>query len=247
MALAPALMVASLAGLALGSYAVTAGVRFARAEPSARGRSHCDRCGETLGFLQTIPVLSYLLAKGRCRACRASIDPIHLIGEISGLVTVLAAVWVRDPARTPLLIVLGLTLVTLATVDWRIGRLPNLLVALVAAIGLALSALTSLTALATGVAAAAIALVIFQGLRMVTARTPRGPAMGLGDVKLICALALWLGALTPWMVVAAAILALVVGRIVRPPEGRLATGPMFAFAGWVIGAGVEIWHWPTTV
>jgi len=244
---APALLVAALAGLALGSYAVTAALRYARAEASARGRSHCDACGQTLGFAQTVPIVSYFQAGGVCRSCRARIDPLHLAGEVAGLVVLLTAVLVGDVARGALMGGLGLALVWLAAVDWKVGRLPDPLVAVVAMAGLSLSALNSFEALAAGLVAAAVAFAIFQGLRLATARQARGAALGFGDVKLICAMALWLGALTPWMVVGAAILGLTFARLSRPAAGRLAFGPMLALAGWAVGMVAELRHWPTTV
>jgi len=242
---APALGLAALCGLALGSYAVTAAVRFARAEPSTFGRSHCDGCGRTLRFSQTIPVLSYVRAQGRCDACRTAIDPIHLVGELSGLLVLLMAFLASDLIRSPLLAALGLVLVAAAVIDWKVGRLPNVLTAAVAVLALMLAASKSIAAVEIGLGAATISLGVLLVLRWVMGRTGRDPGLGLGDVKLICALALWLGLATPWMVVGAAMAGLLVMNFVRPPDGRMAFGPALALAGWMVGIGGEWGLWPT--
>lgn len=51
-----------------------------------KGRSRCDNCGYTLKWYDLIPIISYITLKGRCRNCKAKIDPAHLYSEIlSGL------------------------------------------------------------------------------------------------------------------------------------------------------------------
>jgi leader peptidase (prepilin peptidase)/N-methyltransferase len=77
-------------------------------------------------------------------------------------------------------------------------------------------------------------------------RTRRGdPGLGFGDVKLIGALALWLGDLTPWMVVGAAILGLVASALLKPSGGRLAFGPAIAASAWTLGLVREANLWST--
>lgn len=246
-ALAPALGMAALAGLALGSYAVTAALRCARSEPSVGGRSHCDNCGQTLSFAQTVPVIAYVRARGACIACRARIDPIHLVGELGGLAVVVTAVLVQDWVRTPLLCLLGLALVATASIDWKIGRLPNTLTGVIAVIALLLAAAKSITALEVGLAAGAAAFLVLQSLRLLAGRLRRDPGLGLGDVKLTCALALWLGVATPWMVAGVALAGLVMMWALRPVGGRLAFGPSLAAAAWVVGIAGEWGAWPTTM
>jgi leader peptidase (prepilin peptidase) / N-methyltransferase len=244
---ASTLGLAALAGLALGSYAVTAAVRFARAEPSAVGRSHCDSCGQMLTFSQTVPLLSYIRARGSCMTCQVRIDPIHLVGELSGLLVVLTAFLVPDLVRTPILAVLGLLLIAASAIDWKIGRLPDVLTGAVAAMALLLSSLKSLAALEAGLFAAVIGFVLLQGLRWAAVKLRKDAGLGLGDVKLICALAVWLGVAAPWMVVGAAVAGLALMAIVRPSDGRLAFGPALAAGGWIVGIGGEWGYWPTTL
>jgi len=243
----PLLGLAGLVGLVTGSYAVTGAIRWSRAEPSSAGRSHCDACGQTLGFAHTVPIASYVAARGTCRTCRAPIDPTHLVGEVAGALLIVTAVATFDPVRTPLLAVLGLTLLAAATIDWKIGRLPDVLTAGVAILSGLIALSHSLRAAAAGAIAAVAAFLLLQGLRWLISRKRADPGLGFGDVKLICGLALWLGAATPWMMVGATLAGLVAMAVLRPKDGRLRFGPWLAAAAWVVGMGGELGIWPTTL
>ncbi len=226
-------------GLALGSYAVTAGLRVSRLEVTTLGRSHCDACGRSLSFVQTVPVASYLMLKGLCAHCGARIDPIHLAGELCGAVVLLAAPWGASPLRGALVSFMGLALLASAAVDLKTMRLPDPLTAAIAVAAAALAATHGLAALSAGVVAAAAATVIMLSVRWTVARRRGEPGLGLGDVKLTAALALWLGPATPLMVAIACGLGLAAAPFSRDARGRLPFGPMIAAAGWAAGAALE--------
>jgi leader peptidase (prepilin peptidase)/N-methyltransferase len=240
----PVLALGSLVGLCAGSYVTTAALRAAHGEQSVLGRSHCDGCGMTLNFLQTTPVLSFVSARGACRACGARIDPLHLVGELCG-----AALGVLAPLSPPtlgaiLVAGLGLTLLASAVIDARTRRLPNGLTFLVAVICLSLGIRAGSDAAFCGAVAALGSLLVLEGLRRLRVRYGRDPGLGFGDVKLICALALWLGVRTPWMVVLASVLGLVSWAVWRPADGKFAFGPMIAIAGFGVGLAGEGGLWP---
>lgn len=69
-------------GTVMASFLGCMGWRMCNGESVARGRSHCDSCGHVLGGRDLIPILSYLLSKGRCRYCGAKIPKINLFGEL---------------------------------------------------------------------------------------------------------------------------------------------------------------------
>lgn len=241
------LALGALVGLAAGSYVTTAALRGARDEQATYGRSRCDGCGVALGFAQTVPVLSYIGARGACRACGSRIDPLHPAGELAGGLIGVSAVLARPGFDTLLVAALAFILWAAAVVDARTRRLPDVLTAAAALIGVLLSLRHDPSAMLAGGVACGCAFLILTGLRALRSRQGRDPGLGFGDVKLICALALWLGALTPWMVMAAAVLALVAQRWVRPPDGRMAFGPAIALAGLVIGLAMEGGWWPATI
>ena len=58
--------------------------RLPRNESIVKGRSHCDHCGHSLGAMELIPVISYLMLRGRCKNCHGKIPVRSLVVEILG-------------------------------------------------------------------------------------------------------------------------------------------------------------------
>ncbi len=238
----PAFMLpAALVGACLGSFAATAGLRAARGEQVLTGRSHCDHCARTLGFRSTLPLVSYVAARGTCGACGESIDPLHLAGELAGVLIGVAVVFIPSPLRAMLVGAMGLVLLMLAVADLRSLRIPDLASAAVAAIGLTLAGLSGLAALLTGLAAGAVTFAVMEGFRRGYLALRHRPGLGQGDVKLLAALAIWLGLATPWSLVGAAGLGLVGALVTGQGHRRFAFGPYLAAAGWLTGLAMELW------
>lgn len=231
------LVIASLSGLALGSYAVTSGIRWSRGE-AGKMRSACDACGRTLPFAETVPLLSYVRARGRCRGCGQKIDPIHLVGEAAGAVVVLASVWNASLLPATLMVVMGLSLIAAAATDLKVHRLPDRYTLIVALAAFGLAAAKGSDQLVVGVAAAVMTALGMLLLRHVS-RKDGQPGLGLGDIKLASAIALWLGAATPLMIVAASVVGLVAAPMLRNAQGRIPFGPMLGACGWTLGLFIE--------
>ncbi len=70
------------AGLVLGSFYNVAGMRLPAGKSVLVPRSHCPRCRHVLGAGELIPVLSYVLLKGKCSSCRAGISPVYPLFEL---------------------------------------------------------------------------------------------------------------------------------------------------------------------
>ncbi len=232
-------------GATVGSFLVTAAIRSARGEQVIGGRSHCDSCAAPLGFRRTVPVVSYVQARGRCADCGARIPGLHLAGEVAGGALFVAVGLLTDPVRAALLLLLGVLLIAAAATDAVTQRLPNVLTAGAALTCGLLAVLAGTASLLAGVTAAALSFLILEGLRRLSRGRRGDPGLGFGDVKLVAALALWLGALTPWMVTAAALAGLSAMAVLRPADGRLAFGPAIAVAAISIGYGREAGLWPT--
>ena len=98
-----------------------------------------------------------------------------------------------------------------------------------------------------GLATAAITFAILWCVAQIALKSRGEIGLGLGDVKLLTALAIWLGLATPWVVSGAALIALATVAIIRPAGGKLAFGPFIVIAGWLTGMGGELGLWPTTV
>lgn len=226
----PAACVAlALLGLVFGSFANVVIWRLPRGESLASPGSHCPRCGSTIAWHDNIPVLSWLLLRGRCRSCGEPISwrypAVELLSGMSWIAAVLA--W-GVTVRALLGIVLFYLSLILAAIDLDHRRLPNALVALLGAVG-ALGLFVALLGIpacplvgdAVGVRAAtgaALGVALGGGVPLAAAliyERLRGRAgLGMGDVKLLAAYGLYLG---PFV-----LMALLVGSLVGSVVGLMA-------------------------
>ena len=132
--MAPALVVAFLGGLGLGSFVTVVGYRVPRGESVVGGRSHCPGCGTQIAAYDNVPVLSWVLLRGRGRCCGEPISARYPLTELAlGLLFVATvAVFWDDPAEIALGLVFVTTLVAITLTDLEQRLIPNkiLLVAL---------------------------------------------------------------------------------------------------------------------
>lgn len=244
-------------GLAIGSFLNVVAWRVPRGESVVAPASACPKCGHAIRPYDNIPVLSWLMLRGKCRDCGASISPRYPIVEaITGVLFVLVAVTMGPAivaATSPvaawsaaLELVAFLALagfgVALAAIDLDTHRLPNALVLPLGATGVILLGTAALlegdgaAVLRAGAGAVALG-AIYLAIAFVT---PGG--MGMGDVKLALPLGLFLG-WTGWGAlavgfIAAFALGVVVGvalilirRIGR--RGGIPFGPWMIAGAWV--------------
>ncbi|ABN52086.1 MAG TPA: prepilin peptidase [Hungateiclostridium thermocellum] len=83
----------ALLGLLVGSFLNVCIYRIPNDESVVRPRSHCMKCGHTLGALDLVPVFSYLFLKGRCRYCGEKISPRYALVELLTSVVYLLLFW----------------------------------------------------------------------------------------------------------------------------------------------------------
>ncbi|MBR5369685.1 MAG: prepilin peptidase [Bacilli bacterium] len=69
-------------GLFLGSFYTVVGLRCPKHENFITNRSYCDECKHTLSFLDMIPVISFILLRGKCRYCKNKINPLSTYMEL---------------------------------------------------------------------------------------------------------------------------------------------------------------------
>src|SRR5947209_3204218 len=180
---------AALGGLIAGSFLNVVAFRLPRGESLVAPASRCPSCKTAIKAYDNVPVLGWLLLRGRCRSCRDPISARYPIVEALSAALALGVVLVK---HTTAGLVLGLVLVaflvpiSLIDIDRRI--IPNKLTlpAALAAVGIGAALRPSglQEQLIAGAAAAGF-LLIFAVLY------PRG--MGMGDVKLAGVLGLFLG------------------------------------------------------
>jgi leader peptidase (prepilin peptidase)/N-methyltransferase len=239
--------IAFLGGLMVGSFVTVVAHRVPRGESIVGPRSRCPGCGVQIAAYDNVPVVSWVLLRGRARCCGAAISPRYPLTELTLGVLYAATVLILwgDGGEIALGLVFVTTLlaVTLTDLEWRI--IPNKILVAAVAIGAVLAAATDPGSLPERIPAAAAA----GGLLFLAALAyPRG--MGLGDVKLAATMGLFLGRNVGPAILVALLAGSVVGMAMIVREGATARkraipfGPFLALGG-VVGllAGDQIIDW----
>jgi len=249
---------AVLAGACVGSFLNVVAWRLPRQESLILPGSHCPRCGTPLRWHDNLPILGWLLLRGRCRHCHQPIAARYPLVEL-----LVAALWLAMlPARPaamgaaadPLLLLLcgwllASWLVPLVLIDLERMWLPEPLCRWGLLLGLAATALLGFQqGVADGRAllldhllAAAVGLLGFEAVSGLAEKLIGRPALGLGDAKLAALMGAWLGLAGLGLAVALAVLlgALVGGgaRLV----GRLRPGEPFPFGPFLAAGTLAVW------
>jgi leader peptidase (prepilin peptidase)/N-methyltransferase len=204
------------------------------------GRSACDGCGKALTAWELVPLLSFARQRGRCRACRDFIHPIHPTCELLGLAIGVSAGLVAAGWAAVAGAVFGWLLLALGAVDARAFWLPDRLTLTLAVTGL-LVGLADIVPppLAARLIGGVAGFVALAAVRLGYRWWRRREGLGGGDPKLFGAIGLWLGweALPIVMLVACGLglgFALgwrMAGRAVRG-DTRLPLGTLLAAGGY---------------
>ena len=172
-------------GAMLGSFALTAGKRYAKGEGFVLGRSHCDACKKTLRLRDLVPVLGYFALQGKCHHCKEPISLLYPVFEFcSGLFFLFAYL---SLGLSPTLLGIALVfvpLVLLAVHDLEREIIPDvILLPLMAAVFCYKWLILETNPLFMALAGLGAAL-FFYGLRWYGKRVKSRIVLGLGDVKL---------------------------------------------------------------
>jgi leader peptidase (prepilin peptidase)/N-methyltransferase len=245
--MAAAASFAFFGGMLAGSFVSVVAHRVPRGASIVGPRSQCPACSGQIAAYDNVPVVSWLLLRGRCRRCGESIPVRYPAVELAcGIVFVatVLALWDDTPQLVlGLFFVATLAAVTLTDLEQRI--IPNRILAVSALIGIAVAAVADPGSLPERAIWAAAA----GGLLLLTALVyPRG--MGMGDVKLAAVMGLYLSrAVAPALLTGFLSGALVgIFLIVRDGSDARKTGvpfgPFLALGGLVgLLAGNELVDW----
>lgn len=202
--------------------------------------SHCPACGRTIRVWDNVPVLSWLLLRGRCRGCKAPISVRYPLVELGTACLSAVAAWHFGlGAELAAALVLTWSLIALSGIDVDHHLLPDVITLPVLWLGLAVSlagVFATTTDAVIGAMAGYLSLwLVFHAFRLVTGKD----GMGYGDFKLLALLGAWLG----WQALPVIILfASMVGAITgiamilllgRNRELPIPFGPYLAAAGWL--------------
>ncbi|HEX5101051.1 MAG TPA: prepilin peptidase [Polyangiaceae bacterium] len=203
-------------GLVLGSFLNVVIYRLPRGESIAFPGSHCPHCGQPIKPYDNIPVLSWLLLRGRARCCKAPISPRYpLVEAIGGLLAwaVMRSIVLELPGEPSIghalavfaaYLALGLGLVAAAFIDLEHMLLPDEITLGGAGLGIATVPLRLDIHFKEALLGAAIGFFVVWLPFVVLYEKVRGrPGMGLGDAKLVMLAGAWFG----WLGAAFALLA----------------------------------------
>ena len=226
------LVILTLLGICVGSFLNVLIYRIPRGEEFVKTPSHCMSCGHTLSWHENIPVISWLLQGGKCRACGVKLSAQYPIVEaLNGAMWLLTGVLYRGNWLTVgLYCVLFSMLLVLSVIDWRTFTIPNGVNLVIFLLGV-VRLVTDLDHWSKYVIGMLSVGLVFLLLYFLTG----GNGLGMGDVKLVAAAGLLIG----WQnMLLAVIVGSVAGAIIhsfrmsRGADRRLAFGPYLAAGIW---------------
>ncbi|HEX9696369.1 MAG TPA: prepilin peptidase [Actinomycetota bacterium] len=212
--------IAALFGLLFGSFLGLVVYRVPRRESLLRPRSRCPACGTELRVIDNVPVVSWLLLRGRCHACKARISARYPAAE-----ALTAALWALAVARLgvcdgcrPMDAIAFLpflwALVALSLIDLEHKLIPNRLLYPALAAGIVFVAIAAGTgpgwgAFGRAAGGAAASFAVFNVIHFIS---PGG--MGYGDVRLSALIGLYLGYLGWGRIYAGFLVGFLLGAVV---------------------------------
>ncbi len=218
--------------------------------------SRCPHCGHQIRAWENIPVLSYLLLRGRCSNCDARISIRYpLIEACCGALTVLLGVKFGGlSAELGLALVFTWSLLALTMIDIDTMLLPDAITLPLLWLGLLVNLFGLFAPLQDAVIGAmagyGVLWAVFWAFKIFTGKE----GMGYGDFKLLAALGAWLGwQALPMIILLSSFVGAVLGILVmllqkRGKDVPIPFGPYLAIAGWIAlvwGNDMMAWYWAT--
>ncbi|MFN3581863.1 MAG: prepilin peptidase [Pseudomonas sp.] len=202
--------------------------------------SHCPHCKTEIKAWQNLPLISYLLLRGRCGHCKARISPRYPLVELLTAVLSMVVAWQFGfgwPAAAMLVLTWGL--ISLSLIDADTQLLPDSIVLPLLWLGLILNSFTLFTDLNAALWGAVVGYLslwlVFWGFKLVTGKE----GMGYGDFKLLAMLGAWGGwHILPLTILLSSLVGAILGIIILKSRGQsnatpLPFGPYLAIAGWI--------------
>ncbi|MDO8915439.1 MAG: prepilin peptidase [Coriobacteriia bacterium] len=264
------LLSVGLFGLLFGSFANVLVWRFPRGESVVSPGSHCPACDHAIRWHDNVPVLSWLALTGRCRDCGERIAVRYpLVELLSGLLWLTAALRFGFSLRTVVCVAFFYILMVLTFIDLDTYRLPNALVGALAVIGLigaVVSQVTGIEAipllsvsgggllgqpLVTSALGALLGAGLSGGIAALYGRLRGRTGLGMGDVKLLGAMGVFLGPFVLMALFVGSLLGAISGLLDAFRRGesaathRVPFGPYLALGGVasvLVGPAAWVWY-----
>lgn len=202
--------------------------------------SQCPQCEHRIRPWENIPVLSYVLLRGRCSSCRTAINARYPLVELGCAVMTVFVAWHLGASVSSLaLMLLSWGLLAMSLIDIEHRLLPDVLVLPMLWLGLAVNAFELFVPLEDAVWGAIAGYLslwsVFWLFKIVTGKE----GMGYGDFKLLALIGAWGGwQILPLTLILSSVLGAIIGLIMLRAKGLAAStpipfGPYLAIAGWI--------------
>ena len=200
--------------------------------------STCPKCSTEIRWYQNIPVISWLVLRGKCGSCQ---NPISIRYPLIELLTALASLVIVSVFGPTLQMLFGLLLtwmlIALTFIDFDTQLLPDRYTLTLAALGLGINSYAiyiSPTFAIWGYIIGFLCLwIVYYLFKIITGKE----GMGYGDFKLLAALGAWMGPLMlPLIVLLSSLVGAIIGIVllkIRKENQPFAFGPYIAIAGWI--------------
>jgi leader peptidase (prepilin peptidase)/N-methyltransferase len=188
--------VAFLFGAIVGSFLNVVVARVPVGESIVHPRSRCPVCRTPIAWYDNVPVLSWLLLRGRCRICRVAISFRYPLVELLGGAAALLAVSRHGLSPTALAeFGFAATLLALSFIDLDTWLLPHVMTVplLLAGVGLSALGLTAAPTFLSSLGGAAAGWLSFAAVSLVGEKVLKKEALGFGDVWLLGGIGAWVG------------------------------------------------------
>ena len=202
--------------------------------------SRCPKCGTGVRPWHNIPVLSYLLLKGRCASCSASISAQYPLVELfTATIVALLMYFYGATITTFYSVILACCLIALAGIDLQERLLPDQITLPLLWLGLFANINGVFAPLPEAVLGAIAGYLSLWGVYWLFKLITGKEGMGYGDFKLLAALGAWLGwELLPLVIVLSSAVGAIVGLLMVIIGGKdrnlqIPFGPFLATAGWI--------------
>lgn len=199
--------------------------------------SHCPKCKAPLKKWHNIPVISYLLLKGKCGFCSVAISPRYPMVELLTMALSMAVAWLLGPSWAGIWgILLVYFLVPMSFIDLNHKLLPDQLTLPLLWLGLVINSFDIFVSLESALWGAVVGYlslwIVYWAFRLITGKH----GMGYGDFKLLAALGAWLGwQAIPMIVLMSAVAGIIIGLGLRMrrthTDPEMPFGPLLALGG----------------
>lgn len=176
-------------GIVIGSFLNVCIFRLPQGEDIVRKPSHCPHCGQTLKWFELIPLVSFLMQKGKCRSCQKPLSVQYPLVELANGLLYLWIFHVTGYYPVSVLYCLSTSALLVASVvDWRTYEIPPRCSLVIGAMGVFRMLLDLPHWYRYG-----IGMLTVSGLFLLVYLITRGKGIGGGDIKLMAAAGLLLG------------------------------------------------------